>query len=186
MIRKIVFLASNPTNTGRLRLDKEVREIEEGLKRSNERDQFNLIARFAVKADDLRRSLLDYAPRIVHFAGHSGGADGILVENDQGEACEVPTDALARLFELCAGQIECVILNACYSDAQADAISEYIPYVIGMRASVSDDAAVQFAIGFYDALGAGRSIEKAFQFGCNAIALKGIPEDLTPVLKKKT
>src|SRR5258706_15394722 len=142
MIRKILFLASNPTDTGRLRLDKEVREIEEGLKRSNERDQFDLIPKFAVRVDDLRRSLLDHSPRIVHFSGHGTGVDGIVVENDQGESYEVPTDALAKLFELCAGHIECVVLNACYSDAQADAIAKYIPYVIGMKAAVSDDAAV--------------------------------------------
>jgi hypothetical protein len=108
------------------------------------------------------------------------------VENDQGEASEVPIEALAELFELCAGQIECVVLNACYSEAQADAIARYIPYVIGMGASVSDDAALEFAIGFYDALGAGRSVEEAFRFGRNAIALKGIPEHLAPVQKKKS
>lgn len=102
--RKILFLASNPTNTGRLRLDKEQREIAEGLKRSNERDCFELISRFAVRVDDLRRTLLDHAPRIVHFAGHDG-AGGIVVENEQGQATQVPTEALAELFELCAGQI---------------------------------------------------------------------------------
>jgi hypothetical protein len=186
MIHKILFLASNPTNTGRLRLEKEVREVEEGLKRSNERDRFALIPRFAVRVDDLRRSLLDHSPRIVHFAGHGEGDDGIVVENDQGEASQVPNDALAGLFELCAGHIECVVLNACYSNVQADAIVKHIPYVVGMKASVSDAAALEFAIGFYDALGAGRSVEEAFQFGRNAIALKGIPEHLIPVLKKKT
>jgi hypothetical protein len=185
MIRKILFLASNPTDTGRLRLDMEVREVEEGLKRSNERDRFELIPKFAVRVDDLRRSLLDHPPRIVHFSGHGAGVDGIVVENDQGESSEVPTDALARLFELCSGHIECVVLNACYSDAQADAIAKHIPYVIGMKAAVSDDAAVAFAVGFYDALGVGKSIEEAFEFGRNAIALKGIPEHLNPVLKKK-
>jgi hypothetical protein len=184
MIRKILFLASNPTNTARLRLDKEVREITEGLKRSNERDRVQLIPTSAVRVDDLRRSLLDHSPHIVHFAGHDG-ADGIVVENDQGKAIQVPNDALAGLFELCAAQIECVILNACYSDVQADAIAKHIPYVIGMKASVSDNAALEFAVGFYDALGAGKSIEDAFGFGCNAVALKGIPEHLTPVLKKK-
>lgn len=185
MIRTILFLASNPTDTGRLRLDKELREIEEGLKRSNERAQFKLISTFAVRVNDLRRSLLDHSPRIVHFAGHGEGADGLLVENDQGQASQIPNDALARLFELCAGHIECVVLNACYSDVQAEVIAKHIPYVIGMKTAVTDDAALEFAIGFYDALGAGRSIEEAFQFGCNAIALKGIPEHLIPVLKKK-
>src|ERR1017187_9279991 len=183
MIRKILFLASNPTDQGRLRLDKEFREIAEGLKRSNERDQFNLIPNFAIRVDDLRRNLLDHSPRIVHFAGHDG-TDGILVEDDQGLSFQVPNDALAGLFELCAGQIECVILNACYSALQADAIAKHIPYVIGMKAAVSDSAAIAFAVGFYDALGAGKSIEEAFGFGRNAVALKGIPEHLIPVLKK--
>src|SRR5579872_7156264 len=116
MIRRILFLASNPTDTGRLRLDKEVREVDEGLRRSNERDQFDLVQKSAVRVDDLRRSLLDHSPRIVHFSGHGTGADGITVEDENGEAYDVPNDALAGLFGLCAGDIECVVLNACYSD----------------------------------------------------------------------
>jgi hypothetical protein len=186
--KKILFLASNPTNTGKLRLDEEVREITEGLKRSNERDRFELIQAGAVRVNDLRRSMLDHAPRIVHFSGHGhGGADsGIVLEDAQGLAYQVPTDALVGLFELCAGHVECVILNACYSEAQAEAIAKHIPYVIGMNAAISDGAALEFAIGFYDAIGAGKSIEEAFQFGSNAVALKGIPEHLIPGIKKNS
>jgi hypothetical protein len=185
MVRKILFLASNPTDTGRLRLGQEVRDIEEGLKRSNERDQFELIPSFAVRIDDLRRRLLEHSPQIVHFSGHGAGVDGIVLENDKGESSPVPIDAVANLFELCSEHVDCVVLNACESDLQAKAISRHIPYVIGMTSSVSDDAALEFAVGFYDALGAGKSIEDAFRFGCNAIALKGIPEDKTPKLRKK-
>jgi hypothetical protein len=85
MVRKILFLASNPTDTGRLRLDAELREVEEGLRRSNERDRFDLLPKLAVRVEDLRRSLLDLSPSIVHFAGHGQRADGILLENEQGE-----------------------------------------------------------------------------------------------------
>src|SRR6202521_6080153 len=99
-----------------------MREVEEGLRRSNKRDQFDLVARPAVRVDDLRRSLLDHSPRIVHFSGHGAGAGGIVVENETGEAYEVPNEALAGLFQLCAGHIECVVLNACYSEVQASAI----------------------------------------------------------------
>jgi hypothetical protein len=185
MVRKILFLASNPTDTGRLRLDQEVRDIEDGLKRSNERDQFELIQRFAARIGDLRRGLLEHSPQIVHFSGHGTGVDGIVVENDKGESSPVPTEALANLFELCAEHVDCVVLNACESDLQAEAISKHIPYVIGMTSSVSDDAAREFAVGFYDALGGGKSMQVAFEFGRNAIALKGIPEDKTPKLRKK-
>jgi hypothetical protein len=185
MMRKILFLASNPTDTGRLRVDQEVRDIENGLKLSNARDQFELIPSFAVRIEDLRRKLLEHSPQIVHFSGHGTGVDGIVLENDKGESFPVSTDALANLFELCAEYVDCVVLNACESDSQSEAISKHIPYVIGMTSSVSDAAAREFAVGFYDALGAGKPIQVAFQFGRNAIALKGIPEDKTPKLRKK-
>ena len=82
--------------------------------------------------------------------------------------------------------MKCVVLNACYSEAQANAISQHIDYVVGMKKAIGDEAAIKFAVGFYDALGAGRDFETAYKFGCSAIDLKGIPEYLTPVLKKKS
>jgi hypothetical protein len=106
-------------------------------------------------------------------------------EDETGIAEPVPTKALAELFALCVGHVECVVLNACFTEDQANAISQHIPIVVGMRKEIGDAAAVKFAIGFYDALGAGRTYEDAFKFGCNAIDLKGIPESLTPILKKK-
>lgn len=53
-----------------------------------------------------------------------------------------------------------------------------------MNSEIGDDAAIKFAIGFYDELGAGWSYEDAYNGGCDAIALQGIPEERTPVLKK--
>lgn len=183
-VRKVLFLASSPVDQARLRLDKEIREIREGLKRSDHRDSFELIAWFAATIHDLRRGLLDHSPQIVHFAGHAD-EDGILVEGDSGRAVQVPADALADLFGLCQEHVECVILNACYSEAQAEAIAEHIPYVLGMSAGIKDRAAIEFAVGFYDALGAGKPIEVAFQFARNAVALAGIPQDRTPVLIRR-
>ena len=72
------------------------------------------------------------------------------------------------------------------SFGQANTIAEHIDYVVGMKKAIGDVAAIKFAVEFYDALGAGRDMEKAFKFGCIAIDLKGIPEYLTPVLKKKS
>ncbi|MBD2512114.1 CHAT domain-containing protein [Nostoc muscorum FACHB-395] len=185
--RTILILASSPTNAARLRLDKEIREIDAGLQRAKQREQFTLRQKWAVRPEDLRRALLDFIPQIVHFCGHGSGDRGLVLENDSGNAQLVPTNALASLFKLFANQgVECVVLNACYAEVQAEAISQHINYVVGMSDEISDDAAVKFAVGFYDALGAGRSYEDAYEFGCNAIALEGIPEELTPVLKKKT
>jgi CHAT domain len=184
--RTILLLASNPKGTKPLRLDEEAKKIEQGLERAKNRDQFRLVMKWAVTADELRRALLDYEPEIVHFSGHGSGVDGLNFEDDQGFAHEIPGDALARLFALFAERVKCVVLNACYSEVQADAIVQHISYVIGMKQAIGDDAAIKFAVGFYDAVAAGRDFEDAFEFGRSAIDLANIPEDLTPVLKKKS
>jgi CHAT domain-containing protein len=185
-IRTILILSANPKGTASLRLDEEVKKIEQGLERAKQRDRFKIVSKLAVTDDDLRRAMLDYEPQIVHFSGHGSGADGLLFEDDQGQIQEISGDALARLFELCSDHVECVVLNACYSEVQANAISQHINNVVGMKKAIGDAAAIKFAVGFYDALGAGRSYEVAFKFGRNAIDLKGIPEHLTPVIKHKT
>lgn len=188
--KTILVLSSSPTNEARLRLDKEVREIDEGLRRSQHRDKFTLQQRWAIRPDDLRRALLDFNPEIVHFCGHGSGDDGLVLQDDAGKAQLVPTEALANLFKRFATRgLECVVLNACYSEIQANAIAQHIDYVVGMNSKIADDAAIKFAVGFYDELGAGWSYEDAYNGGCDAIALQGIPEEHTPVfknLKKKS
>jgi AAA-like domain len=82
--------------------------------------------------------------------------------------------------------VECVLLNACYSVLQAEAIALHIPYVIGMNQAVGDQAAIVFAVAFYDALGAGRDFEFAYKSGCVAIQMAGISEKSTPQLKKRS
>lgn len=208
-VTKILFLAANPQNTPTLRLDEEVREIDEGLKRATHRDQFELKQQWAVRPRDVQRAVLDLNPQIVHFSGHGHGAEGsqatasstrklgtvaevaslpegLVLEDESGQARLVSAEALAGLFELFADRVECVLLNACYSVVQAEAIAQHIPYVIGMNRAIGDEAAREFAVGFYDALGAGRDIEFAFRSGCVAIQMAGIPEELTPIIKRRS
>jgi CHAT domain-containing protein len=183
--KTILFLAANPRGTHRLRLDEEVKKIEQGLERSKRRSEFKMVQKWAVTDDDLRRAMLDHEPEIVHFSGHGSGADGLAFEDDSGQVQLISGEALARLFELCCDSVKCVVLNACYSEDQADAIAQHIDYVVGMNKAIGDVAAIKFAVGFYDALGAGKDYEAAFKFGRSAIDLKGIPEYLTPVIKTK-
>ena len=182
----ILFLAANPKDTSRLRLDQELRDIGEGLQRAQKRDQFNLEQRLAVRPRDIQRAMLDVTPQIVHFAGHGSGESGLVFEDEIGNTKLIDGTALAGLFGLFADQIQCVVLNGCYSEVQAQAITQYVPYVIGMNQAVGNKAAIAFAVGFYDALGAGRDVEFAYKLGCAAIRLEGITENLKPVLLKQS
>jgi AAA-like domain/CHAT domain len=181
-MKKILILSANPSDTGRLRLDEEVREIKAGLERSKNRDRFEIVSEWAVRPRDLQRALLDCEPQIVHFSGHGAGSDGLALENDDGKMQLVRAEALAELFRLCQANIECVLLNACYSQVQSESICQHINHVVGMTQSIGDRAAIKFAVGFYDALLAGRNYIDAFYFGRNSIDLAGIPESATPAI----
>ena len=178
---KILFLSANPRDLERLRLDEEIRAIKEKIRSSANRDRLDIISELAVRPDDLIQALNEHKPNIVHFSGHGSG-EQIFLCNDQGDIKPVTLEALASLFKNLKDNIEIIILNACYSKAQAKAISKYIPCVIGMNKAISDDAAIIFASSFYRAVGFGRSIREAFEQGTTALLLEGIPEESTPEL----
>lgn len=180
----ILFLAADPTDASRLRLGEEVREIQEKLQLSKWRDNFALHQRMSVRPTDLSQALLDVSPQIIHFSGHGTSSGALCFENKVGETHPIQPEALAALFEQFANHLDCVVLNACYSVTQARAIAKHIRNVVGMNKAIGDKAAIAFSIGFYQALGAGRSIEEAYKLGCVQIRLENIPEHLTPVLIK--
>lgn len=171
-IRKILILAANPQDTSPQQLAQEVRDIEEGLKRSQQRDQFSIQQRWAVSPRDIQRAMLDINPQIIHFSGQGAKQEGLIFADDTGTDKLVSPEALAGLFRLFP-YVECVILNGCFSEGQPQAISQHIKYVIGISQELNRQAAIEFSIGFYDALGAGRNVEFAYEIGCSAIPLAG-------------
>ncbi|MGB6298302.1 MAG: CHAT domain-containing protein [Rivularia sp. (in: cyanobacteria)] len=184
-IKKILVVSVNPKGTNPLRLDEEIRDIENVLQGAKEREKFQIKSFLAVRVRDIQDAILRWNPHIVHFSGHGAGEKGLILEDINGQAKPLSTQALAGLFELCADEVECVLLNACYSEVQAKAIAQHIDYVIGMNQEIGDKAAIEFAVGFYIALFNGKSFEKAYKFGRNAMQMASIPEHLTPQLLRK-
>nr|RNJ64969.1 MAG: SAVED domain-containing protein [Leptolyngbya sp. IPPAS B-1204] len=149
------------------------------------RDQFELKQRWAVTRRDLQLAMLDENPHIVHFCGHGSGKQGLMFQNNTGQATLISTEALAGLFKLFT-DLECVVLNACYSTEQAKVICQHIDYVIGMRQPISAQSAKEFAFGFYSALGSGRPYEDAYEFGQSSIHLAGSTEYDVPELHQRS
>jgi hypothetical protein len=90
--------------------------------------------------------------------------------------------ALVSLFRTLKDNIRVVLLNACFSRPQAEAITGEIDCAIGMMRAIGDDAAITFAASFYRAIGFGRSVKEAFDQGKTALQLEGTAEEQTPVL----
>ncbi|MEC4812339.1 MAG: AAA-like domain-containing protein [Scytonema sp. PMC 1069.18] len=182
--RKILILTAIPDG---LRLDKEVRLIEDAIRRAIRREQFETRIRMAVRSQDIRRALAEEQPHIVHFCGH-GTSDGCLVlEDDGGNHKPVPPQGLAALFKLHFSYVNCVVLNACYSEKPALEISQHINYAIGMNQAIGDKAAIVFAQGFYDGLGYDNedNVARAYEEGLVAVQMEDLANGSIPVLKKK-
>jgi hypothetical protein len=179
---RALFLAANPLDTERLSLDKEIREIVSKIRSSEYRDLVELISIWAVRPDDLLQSLNTYKPQIVHFSGHGSSTGEIILVDRNGSAKPVPAVALKALFTTLKDNIQVVILNACFSKIQAEAIIQVVDCAIGMVAEIGDEAAITFISSFYRAIGFGRSVQDAFEQGKIALMLEGIPQENVPVL----
>ncbi|MEC4813771.1 MAG: CHAT domain-containing protein [Scytonema sp. PMC 1069.18] len=185
--QKILILVAIPQPY--LRLDKEIREIRAAIERATKRDLFEIDVRTAVRPQDIRRAIAEVRPQIVHFCGH-GMEDGSLVlEDDGGNHKPVSPETLAVLFKLHTEYVSCVLLNACYSEKAATAISQYISYTIGMNQPIQDQAAIVFAQGFYDGLGYDNLgnqdiFQRAFDEGMAALQMENFAQGEVPVMRK--
>lgn len=171
---KVLFLAANPVDTSWLRLDKEVREIDEKIEAGKDRKKFELLQQWALRPTDLQQVLLKHRPHIVHFSGHGSEAEEIVLEDSSGKSAQVSRQALANLFRILKDNVRIVVLNACFSKAQAEALIDVIDYTIGTNKAVGDHAAIAFAAAFYRALAFGRSVNEAFELGKLELDLCGI------------
>jgi Effector-associated domain 11/CHAT domain len=201
---KILFLASNPINTNKIDLEKEFAKLYTSL-RENDNFPFDIKPEWSVTPQDLQREMLALRPRIVHFSAHGiGGGEagdraigeastpeqevGIYLQDANGMGQLVSGFALANLFKICLKRfpIDVVLLNACHSKSQAEAISlAGVPYVIGMNRAVKDSTAIEFSSGFYRGLASENDIEFAFDLAVNAIMLEGLSGEDIPVLYKE-
>lgn len=180
----ILFLAANPSGTARLALDREAREIREKIRAAEHRATLHFRSEWAVRPDDLLQYLNEFRPQAVHFSGH-GEASEILLNDESGRSQPVSRQALRALFALHRNSVRLVVLNACFSKTQAQAIVEEIDCAVGMSREIGDEAAIVFAAAFYRKLGFGASVADAHAEGCVALMLRNIPEETTPQLLVK-
>ncbi len=181
----ILFLAANPKNTTQIRLGEEVRSIQEKLRASRYRDRFKVEQEWAVRVGDIQGHLLRHSPHIVHFSGHGSTSNEIILEDGNGNSQPVNNVALSQLFSIIKDNIRCVVLNACYTEQQAQMMAEHVDCVIGMSKAIGDNAAIAFSSAFYQALSFGKDIKTAFELGLVQINLENLGEQNTPKLIAK-
>jgi hypothetical protein len=176
----ILFLASNPTNTGRLRLDKECREIKEKIKLSENSKQFNFISEWAVRIKNLLDFVTEKNPDIIHFSGHGEDSD-IILEGEDGNPVTVSKSAIIRLLGRCKN-LKLVVFNTCHSISFAEEAVRNVNFAIGMDGPINDDSAITFGYRLYSSLGIGRRVEDSYEDALTEIELNGLTGVDTPQL----
>jgi hypothetical protein len=185
---KVLFFAADPLSRPpdgrepRLLLDEDVREIRVKVRAAEHRDALDFDYRLATRPDDLLQGLNETRPQLVHFSGH-GGSQGLMLMDPHGQHAHcVDAVALSQLFRAFRGDIRLVVLNACLSLRQAEAIADVVGCAIGTPGAISDAAAITFGAAFYRAVAFGHSVKAAFDQACTALALSHFTERDCPRL----
>jgi hypothetical protein len=174
----ILFLAADTHASSLLKLNEECAEIRRKLKLAPYND-FRVEARWAADAHELIRHLNELAPTVLHFSGH-GGSSGVVLQDERGQPKLVPPRSLTMIIEAAPSSVRVIVLNACYSIRQAEALRTKVDCVMGMDGAIDAAAARAFAMQFYGALGNRRSIGHAVAQGTAALAAGGLSVDLLP------
>lgn len=178
----VLFFASNPIDQKQLRLDEEVREVQEMIRKSEYRDSVKLESCWAVRPGDVIQAINEKSPAIVHFSGHGSDRDEIILQDEMGGTKIVSKEAIVQSMMACSGSIRLIFFNTCYSRGQAEAVVNHVEAAIGMGSQISDEAARFFSSQFYSAIGFGNSVKNAFDQARARLMLEGINEEDTPDL----
>ncbi|KAA5603790.1 CHAT domain-containing protein [Roseospira marina] len=170
---KVLMMCASPKNTTFLRLDQEARDLREQMRLVDDKKrEINITHAWAVRVDQVQMEVLNSSPNILHFSGH-GSAGVLCFEDKDGEAKTVSSIAFEGLIKL-SESIECVVMNACYSDSIADQLAPHVKAVIGCVSSIGDEAAVSFTSAFYRALAHDQSYQRAFDLALNDLQFRGM------------
>lgn len=201
--------SANPAGVapGELALDHELADIWHELRVMAPRHDFEVVTARAATVDDLMWLLMKLKPTVLHLAGHGvagglgapataadcrdvvpTGADcsGVLLLDRLGRPQPVPARGLAQMITSTAPGVRLLLLNACYSEVQAEVLSGVVDSVITMNGAIRDDSARSFAVAFYRGLGHRESVAVAFAQAKAALAGKGCPDADLPTIHTRS
>jgi TPR repeat protein len=181
---KVLFFSADPS-LGRpggvpLELANEMREIQEHVKRARYGHRLQLEAHGAARADDLLDFLEHTDASVVHFSGHGESRGIVLVGRDGCSPHPVSAPALRRVFREYHGTVRLVVLSACSSHQEAQAVADVVGCAIGTTSAISDDAATTFNSWFYRSIGNGHSVQRSFEIACMRLEVDRVPEQEYP------
>lgn len=173
----VLMMCASPKDAGDpLRLDEEARDLKEQIRLvDNPKQDIVVQHAWAVRNDQVQMEVMNSAPDVLHFSGH--GATGLLCfEDKNGQVASVSAAAVEGLIKL-SDSVECLVLNACFSESIATQVKDHVKAVIGCSLAIGDEAAIAFTRAFYRALRHGFHYRRAFDWALNDLQLNGMEDE---------
>lgn len=180
----VLFITANPDEGAPLRVDAEVRRVQEAIRASKFAESVQVEYRPAADLKTILDGLNDLQPQVVHFSGH-GNEGGLLTDTgkiDDDASDELSYGLLGRALDATDNPPDVVVLNSCQSSEAKDEVLPKVRFLVSMNVPISDIAAAAFAPQFYAALASGQSVQSAFKQGAVAVEAASISEAATPQL----
>lgn len=172
----ILFLSASPAARKISCGEEHTHIVEQICYQEGMKEKVEIIPMLNITSDEMSDVIRKWAPNIVHFCGHGEESDpdtpragGLLFISDDHTGTKV-MDALmlgkifASIKERNPG-LEVVVLNACYSEPQAAAVSKSGIYAIGTSEKIGSPAARKFAVGFYREYFREKNITAGIRYG---------------------
>lgn len=181
---RLLGMVANPRNLSPLKVAVEKERIEQAVAGLQAAGLLALTWLEGQGWRDLQRAMRRQQWHIFHFIGHGGfdqeRDEGYLMFADaQGEAQRMSATSLARLLGD-HDTLRVALLNACeggqsgtdvFSSTAASLVRSGIPCVLAMQYAITDEAAIEFARTFYEALADGLPVDAAVAEARKAINL---------------
>jgi hypothetical protein len=121
------------------------------------------------------------------MSGHAKVTEGLVLEDEKGDVARIKCDRLVKLILSSAdAHLKLVFFSFCYSEACATAISEKVPYAIGVSHEISAESLLVFSAGFYEALASDRSVQGAFDNARESLKTQGLGGSDAMVLRVRS
>ena len=179
----VLLVGASPSDRDALLLSTEFDMINQSVRQGTFRDDLVVEQSQNTLASELVPDMLRHHPTLVHFSGHGRESGELVFEAADGTSSPLSPELLGSVFGAFADSMGCVVLNACWSDAQAEMIGQHIAAVAGMRTNVSDLAALNFSQTFYLAVGEGKSVSEAFSLAVLQMRVATPADADAPVLR---
>lgn len=169
---KILFFSATPQSLLPLNNVSEFKKIREAhTNLSNaKRDEFDIPEmQQATKQKDMLLTIKPERPNLVVISMHGSKETGLLFQGENGQKSPLSLIEFLKdikvLNEDPLNQLQCIVFSCCHTAEFAKEVTQFIPFAVGIRGAIEEDAMPEFMQGFFTSLFADNNVTQAYEMG---------------------